>query len=196
MTSTRMKAIRSVLGIGFLALGTLAGSSAAFAQVAVIDPSLEVFRIRCQIDADMDPATGLIVPKVQIQAKARADLLDGQEVGIMVENISVTPAPLPSVVYTVFDLGSATADWDTFPDPLDPNPVVEFIAGDFVGADENIKITAQVTSTGQTVSDVAKCVDKTSAQFKQQTKGVCKLKDFNRGKCKSGDILPDGTIMP
>lgn len=179
--------------IAVLALTAFGGSDAAFAQT--LDPSLEVFRIRCQIDLDTDPVTGLDVPKVQIQIKARADLLDGQPVGIMVENISVVNPPLPGVVNTVFEFGSATADWDTFPDPgsLDP---VSTIPGDFVAADELIKGTAQVASTGQTVSDVGQCVDKTSAQFKQQTKGVCKLKDFLRGKCKSGDILPDGTIMP
>jgi hypothetical protein len=188
MTSSFLKA-----GILALALTALLGTGAAFAQV--MDPSLEVFRIRCQIDSDIDPVTGDLVPKVQIQAKARADLLDGLEVGLMVENITAAIPPLPSVVYAEFDLGSATADWDTFPDPGDLDPVTD-IPGDFVGADDSIKVTAQVTLTGQTVSDVAECDDKTSAQFKQQTKGVCKLKDFNRGKCKSGDILPDGTIMP
>lgn len=172
------------------------GSSSAFAQVAVIDPSLEVFRIRCQIDADMNPATGLIEPKVQIQAKARADLLDTLQVGILVENVSSPIAPLPpSVVHTVFEFGSATADWDTFPDPLDLTPVT-FVDGDFVADGESIKVTAQVTLTGQTVTGVASCVDKTSAQFKQQTKNVCTLKKFNRGRCKPGDILPDGTVMP
>jgi len=144
----------------------------------------------------MNPATGLIEPKVQIQAKARADLLDALQVGFLVENISAPIAPLPpSVVYTDFALGSATADWDTFPDPLDLNPVT-FVAGDFVADGESIKVTAQVTLTGQTVTGVASCVDKTSAQFKQQTKNVCTLKKFNRGRCKSGDILPDGTVMP
>ncbi len=183
-------------GITALALTAFFGTNAAFAQEAVLDPSFEVFRIRCQIDSDIDPVTGLEEPKVQIQVKARAEFLDGFEVGIMVENISAIPAPLnPDVVYTVFELGSASADWDTFPDPLSLE-VATFIPGDFVGADESIKATTQVTSTGQTVTDVAPCEDKTSAQFKQQTKGVCKLKDFNRGKCKPGDILPDGTIMP
>jgi len=174
------------------------GSDSAFAQVTPIDPSLEVFRIRCQIDGDIDPATGLLVPKVQIQAKARADLLDTQEIGFLVENISATPAPLPpNVIRTLFTQGSATADWDTFADSTDPDAVlVAFVAGDFVAADETIMVTAQVTDSGQTVTDVAKCADKTASQFKQQTKGVCKLKDFNRGKCKSGDILPDGTVMP
>ena len=195
MTSTLMKAIRSVVGMGFLASMTLAGSSSAFAQVGVNDPSLEVFRIRCQIDADMDPATGLVVPKVQIQAKARADLLDGLAVGFQVDNISATSPPLSLTLDTVFALGSATADWDTFPDSLDLNPV-KIVAGDFVADGESIKVTAQVASTGQTATDVGKCVDKTSAQFKQQTKGVCTLKKFNRGRCKSGDILPDGTVMP
>ena len=59
-----------------------------------------------------------------------------------------------------------------------------------------IEAFAQVVATGQTVSDVGECADKTSAQFTQQTKNVCKLRDYNRGKCKSGDLLPDGTIMP
>jgi hypothetical protein len=144
---------------------------------------------------DVDPATGLDESIVQIQAKARADLLDGLQVGIMVENISSAFPPLPSVVTTVFEFGSATADWDTFPDPGDLNPVT-VIPGDFVQADDSIKITAQVTSTGQTVTDVAQCVDKSGGQFKQDTKGVCKLKKFLRNKCKSGDILPDGSIKP
>jgi len=191
-----MKAIRSVVGRGFLALVTLAGSSAAFAQVALNDPSLEIFRIRCQIDADIDPATGLVAPKVQIQAKARADFLDALQVGFLVENVSRPIAPLPpGVVYTDFAFGSAEADWDTFPDALDPAPVT-LVDGDFVADDESIKVTAQVTLTGQTVTGVTSCFDKTSAQFKQQTKNVCTLKKFNRGKCKSGDILPDGTVMP
>lgn len=171
------------------------GGSLTFAQVAVMDPSFEVFRIRCQIDQDTDPATGLLVPKVQIQAKARADLLDGQAVGFMVENISAINPPLPSIVNSVFELGSAVADWDTFPDPVSLTPIAT-IPGDFVAADESIKITAQVTSTGQTATGVAQCADKTSSQFRQDTKDVCTLKKFNRGKCKSGDILPDGTIMP
>lgn len=68
-----------------------AGSNPVFAQAVPIDPGLEVFRIRCQIDADIN-SVGVTVPKVQIQAKARADLLDGFAVGIMVENISSTPA--------------------------------------------------------------------------------------------------------
>lgn len=189
------KATGLVVGIGLVAfaLVTLAASGAAFAQV--IDPSFEVFRIRCQIDIDIDPATGLEEPKVQIQAKARADLLDTFQVGIQVENISASPQPFsPDIVYTVFELGSATADWDTFPDPADLTPVT-FVPGDFVVADEEIKITAQVTGTLQTVSDVAKCADKTSSQFTQQTKNVCKLKDFLRNKCKTGDLLPDGTIQ-
>jgi hypothetical protein len=169
------------------------GSGTAFAQLAN-DPALELFRIRCQIDIDVDPATGVESPKVQIQAKARADILDGQAVDFWIENASTPMAP-PPVVHTTFELGSAAADWDTFPDSADPTPV-STVAGDFVVAGESVKATAQVTATGQSVSDVAECVDKTSAQYTQQTKGVCKLKDYNRGKCKSGDILPDGTIMP
>ena len=182
-------------GITALALTAFFGTNAAFAQEAVLDHSFEVFRIRCQIDSDIDPVTGLLEPKVQIQVKARADLLDGLEVGIMVENTSSSVPPLPSIVYTVFDFGSATADWDTFPDPANLDPVT-VIAGDFVLAEEWIKATAEVTITGQRVSDGVQCEDKRSAQFKQQTKGVCKLKDFLRDKCKPGDILPDGTIQP
>jgi len=183
------------------------GSGSAFAQV--LDPSLEVFRIRCQIDSDIDPATGLIEPKVQIQAKARAELLDSWEIGFLVENISRTYAPLPpAVVYTDFEFGSASADWDTFPDPTDPtDPApVTWIPGDFVEANldpdsgesigETIIVTAKVTATGQTVTGIAQCADKTGAQFRQDTKGVCTLKKFLRDKCKSGDILPDGSIQP
>ena len=187
--------IATVMTLALLVVATVS-SNPAFAQaVPINDPSLEVFRIRCQIDADIDPATGLIEPKVQIQAKARADLLDGLNVGFLVENISSAVPPLPSTVNTVFEFGSATADWDTFPDSLDLTPVTT-IPGDFVLADESIKVTAQVTGSGQTVSDIAQCVDKTGGQFKQDTKGVCKLKKFLRGKCKPGDILPDGTIQP
>ena len=187
--------IATVMTLALLVVATVS-SNPAFAQaVPLNDPSLEVFRIRCQIDADIDPATGLIEPKVQIQAKARADLLDGLNVGFLVENISSAVPPLPSTVNTVFEFGSATADWDTFPDPGDLSPVT-VIPGDFVLADESIKVTAQVTLTGQTVTDIGQCADKTSAQFTQQTKNVCTLKKFNRGRCKSGDTLPDGTVMP
>ncbi len=187
----------AIINVTILALlvVTTIGSSLAFAQFATLDPSLEVFRIRCQIDQDIDLATGLTVPKVQIQAKARADSLDGQAVGIMVENVSRVLPPLPSVVNTVFELGTATADWDTFPDPASLTPVT-VISGDFVSADEIIKITVQVTSTGQTVAETGTCADKTSAQFKQDTKNLCTMEKFLRGKCKSGDTLPDGTIMP
>jgi hypothetical protein len=183
--------------VTFLALLVVlaAGSNPVFAQAVPIDPDLEVFRIRCQIDADINPATGLNEPKVQIQAKARADLLDGFDVSIMVENTSSIPAPMPSIVNTKFELGSATADWDTFPDPGSLNPVT-VIPGEFVLADENIQITAIVAESNQTVTGVATCVDKTGGQFKQDTKNVCTLKKFNRGKCKSGDLLPDGTVMP
>jgi len=170
-------------------------SNLAIAQTAPpVDPALEVFRIRCQIDTDINPVTGLLEPKVQIQAKARADILDGLDVGFLVENITRVPAPLPpNVITTPFELGSATADWDTFPDP---GSTVIQVSGDFVEGGESIRVTAQVVLTQQTVADVAECADKTAGQFTQQTKGVCKLKDFNRGKCKSGDILPDGTTQP
>ena len=165
------------------------------AQTVPFDSTLEVFRIRCQIDQDVNPTTGAVESKVQIQGKARAELLEGADVGIMVENISSTLPPLPGVVQTVFSQGTATADWDTFPDPGDPNPVAT-IPGDFVEADDFIRVTVQVTATGQTVSDVDQCADKTSAQFKQDTKGVCTMKKFLRDKCKSGDTLPDGTVQP
>jgi len=189
MTAT---AIANVSTLALLVVMTV-GSGSAFAQV--IDPSLEVFRIRCQIDADVNPATGVIEPKVQIQGKARADLLDGLAVDFGVQNLTTTTSLPPNVVSAVFDAGSASADWDTFPDALDPTPVTS-IDGDFVVDGEVIRVTAKVKSTGQTVTGEAECADKTSAQFTQDTKGVCKLKDFLRDKCKSGDILPDGTIMP
>jgi hypothetical protein len=171
------------------------GNTVVFAQTMTNDPGLEVFRIRCQIDTDINPVTGLEATKVQIQAKTRADLLDGFAVGIMVENISAVNPPLPSVINTVFAFGSATADWNTFPG-IDASPVVKVIPGDFVSGGESIKVTAQVTSTGQTVTAVGDCADKTASQFKQQTKNVCTLVKFNRGKCKSGQILPDGTVQP
>lgn len=174
----------------------------SFAQAAPFDLTFEVFRIRCQIDEDINPDTGLMVPKVQIQAKARAEFLDGYAVGIMVENQSRVVPPLPSVVNTVFELGTATADWDTFPDldSLTPNSdsltPVSTISGDFVTADELIKITAQVVSTGQTVTGSGQCADKTSSQFRQDTKNQCTMKKYLLDKCKSGDVLPDGTIVP
>ena len=205
ITKMRLKLLRmtsiaiSQITILSLLVVMTVGSSLALAQLAPptapLDPSLEVFRIRCQIDLDVNPVTGLTEPKVQIQGKARAELLDGWQVGIMVENISSTFPPLPGVVNTVFELGSASADWDTFPDPGDLTPVAT-IPGDFVAGGETIKVTAQITSTGQTVSDVAECVDKEGGQFKQDTKGVCTMTKFLRGKCKSGDILPDGTVQP
>jgi len=178
-----------------LIVGMSVGSSVTFAQTAPLDPTFEVFRIRCQIDVDVDPVTGLDELKVQIQAKARAESLDGFDVGIMVENVSSSFPPLPSIINTVFEQGSATADWDTFPDAGDLTPA-KVIPGDFVSADESIKVTAQVTSTGQTVTGVATCADKTGSQFKQDTKDVCTMTKFLRGKCKSGDILPDGSIQP
>ena len=70
----KLAAITNMTTFALLAFA-LVSSDTAQAQVAPIDPALEVFRIRCQIDADVDPATGLLEPKVQIQAKARADIL-------------------------------------------------------------------------------------------------------------------------
>ena len=186
-----MMTLKLFTGLAVLIVGT----STALAQtVPPADPSLEVFRIRCQIDADIDPATGQLSPKVQIQAKARADLLDGLAVSFWLENLTTVTAP-PNAVHTVFELGSASADWDTFPDPADLSPVT-LVDGDFVAAGDQIRATAQVQTTGQTVTGEASCADKTGAQFRQDTKNVCTLKKFNRGKCKSGDILPDGTTMP
>jgi hypothetical protein len=189
------KAISSVVGIGFVALIALTGAGKAFAALpAHNDPDLEISRIRCQIDIDVDPATGLESPKVQIQGKARSgDAMEAHAVRFRVENVS-DPVPLIALdIDAVFELGSATADWDSFPDVTSSATVID---GDFAVDGDSIRVTAQVLESGQTVSEIAQCATKISAQFTQDTKGVCKLKDFNRGKCKSGDILPDGTIMP
>jgi len=194
---TKMTTLKSIMTLKlFTGLAVLTvGSSTALAQtVPLSDPSLEVFRIRCQIDADINPATGLTEPKVQIQVKARADLLDGQAVSFSLVNLTTPTAP-PTPVDTFFDLGSASADWDTFPDPGDLTPVT-IIAGDFVADADVIRATAHVPATNQVVAGEASCADKTGAQFKQDTKNVCTLKKFNRGKCKPGDTLPDGTVMP
>ena len=168
------------------------------AAVAVLpphnDPDLEISRIRCQIDIDIDPATGLESSKVQIQGKARSgDAMEGHAVRFMVENISVPISIIAPTIDTALEFGSATADWDSFPD--DPSSA-QVIDVDFAVDGDSIRITAQVLESSQTVSEIGECATKISAQFTQDTKGVCKLKDFNRGKCKSGDILPDGSIMP
>lgn len=179
-----------IVGTGLL----LSAGIAAAALPAHNDPDLEISRIRCQIDIDIDPATGLETPKVQIQGKARSGAsLEQHAVRFMVENISVPVSLIAPTIDTVFELGSATADWDTFPDGV---ATVTVIAGDFAVDGDSIRVSAQVLESGQTVSEIASCATKISAQFTQDTKGVCKLRDFNRGKCKSGDILPDGTIMP
>jgi len=158
------------------------------------DPDLEISRIRCQIDIDIDPATGLESSKVQIQGKARSgDAMEAHVVSFRVENISDTTPLLATDIVTVFEFGSATADWDSFPDLTSSATVID---GEFAVDGDSIRVTAQVLESSQTVSEIADCATKISAQFTQDTKGVCKLKDFNRGKCKSGDILPDGTIMP
>ena len=158
------------------------------------DPDLEISRVRCQIDIDIDPVTLLEAPKVQIQGKARSgDTMEAHVVRFMVENVSVPISLIAPTIDTVLELGSATADWDTFPDAVSTATVID---GYFAVDGESIRVTAQVLESGQTVSEIAVCATKISAQFTQDTKGVCKLKDFNRGKCKSGDILPDGTIMP
>jgi hypothetical protein len=182
---TRLIAAASLLASTGLAVAALPAHN---------DPDLEISRIRCQIDIDIDPATGLEVPKVQIQGKARSGVtLEAHAVRFMVENISVPISLIAPTIDTVFELGSATADWDSFPDILS---TAEVIDGDFAVDGDLIRVTAQVRESGQTVSDIATCATKISAQFTQDTKGVCKLKDYNRGKCKSGDILPDGTVMP
>jgi hypothetical protein len=192
MTATLMQAIGSVVGMGVLALVTFAASDNASAQL--VDSSFEVFRIRCQIDVDIDPDTGLEAPKVQIQAKARADLLDTVDIWIQKYPGTGMPTDLSPVVSTFFDLGSATADWDTFPDPLDLNPVAT-IPGDFVVDGDQIQVHARDTSlfgSGQQVTDVAKCATKISSQFKQQTKPpkICDMPDdedkLAEGKC----VLP------
>ena len=189
------KATSSVVGIGFLALATLTGTGKAYAVLPPHnDPDLEISRIRCQIDIDIDPATGLESSKVQIQGKARSgDAMEAHAVRFMVENISVPISIIAPTFDTVLEFGSATADWDSFPDVTSSAVVID---GDFAVDGESIRITAQVLESSQTVSEIAGCATKISAQFTQDTKGVCKLKDFNRGKCKSGDILPDGTVMP
>ena len=157
------------------------------------DPDLEMFRVRCQIDVAVDPATGLEVPKVQIQGKARAgDTLEAHAIRFMVENLSGGTVIAPTID-TVVEQGSATADWDTFPDLIDPVPVID---GGFAAGGDIIRISGQILESGQTVSEVGTCAAKVSQQFRQDTKNVCKLKAFNRGKCKSGMILPDGSIMP
>jgi hypothetical protein len=189
------KVLKSVLSTGFLALAALTGTGKAYAALPPHnDPDLEISRIRCQIDIDIDPATGLESPKVQIQGKARSgDAMEAHAVRFMVDNISVPISIIAPTIDTVLELGSATADWDTFPDDASSAPVID---GDFAVDGDSISVTAQVLESSQTVSEIAECATKISAQFTQDTKGVCKLKDFNRGKCKSGDILPDGTIMP
>ena len=54
------------------------------------DPDLEISRVRCQIDIDIDPVTLLEATKVQIQGKARSgDAMEGHAVRFMVENVSV-----------------------------------------------------------------------------------------------------------
>jgi hypothetical protein len=187
-----MKATRSPVGIGFLALATLVGGGKANAQL-VVDDAFEVFRIRCQIDIDVNPNTGLEEPKVQIQVKARADLLDRVDIWVTRYPGTGDPRDSSSVVSTFFDLGSATADWDTFPDPVDPNVVT--ILGDFVVDGDQIQAHARDTSSfesGQQVTDVAECATKVSSQFRQQTKPpkICDMPGdedkLAEGKC----VLP------
>ncbi len=174
-----------------LALVVVVTAGSNLALAATPDPDLEVFRVRCQIDIDGDPA---VPNQVQIQGKARAELLDGESVTFTVTNGSRTA----TAVSATFIAGSASADWDTSPDAADPEVVVPatFIASDFAVGNDEITVTAFVASTGQAVSDVGTCAEKVSSQFRQDTKNVCTLKKFNRDKCKSGDLLPDGTIMP
>jgi hypothetical protein len=179
-------------GMGFLALAALTAGGDARAQLA--DPSFEVFRIRCQIDVDVDPATGLETPKVQIQVKARADMLATADIWVSKYPGTGMPTDQSSVVGTFFDAGSASADWDTFPDSLDATQVAT-IPGDFVVDGDQIQAHARDTSpfgAAQQVTDVAKCATKTSSQFRQQTKPqkICDMPDdedkLAEGKC----VLP------
>ena len=178
-------------------VGTSLLVSAGLAEAALPphnDPDLEISRVRCQIDIDIDPATGVESPKVQIQGKARAGAaMEAHEIIFRVENRSVGISPVAPTIQTRIELGSATADWDTFPDDAS---VTATIAGDFAVDGDTIRITAEILESGQLVLDEGQCATKTASQFRQDTKGVCTLRDFNRGKCKSGDILPDGSIMP
>jgi hypothetical protein len=184
--------MKLVVSSRLFAFATLAVSGNANAQF--VDPSFEVFRIRCQIDVDIDPVAGLETPKVQIQVKARADLLD--TVDIWVEKYSGTgmPTDLSSVVSTFFDPGSATADWDTFPDPFDLNPV-STIPGDFVADGDQIQAHARDTSlfgSGQQVTDVAKCATKVSSQFRQQTERpkICDIPGDEDKLAEAKCVLP------
>lgn len=89
--------LNNLTALGLLT-GLMLGSNAALAQTQVAnDPSLELFRIRCQIDQDVNPETGALEPKVQIQAKSRASLLDGQDVKFWLENRTSVQAPPPVV---------------------------------------------------------------------------------------------------
>jgi hypothetical protein len=150
-----------------------------------------MFRVRCQVKTDGAQT------QVQIQGNARAgDIIpEGHSVTFTVTNATGTSMPAPS---TAFSGGSASTDWDTSPDPGDG---ATFVAGNFVVEDDVITVTALVPATvdgegDQSVSNTATCVEKAGGQFKQDTKNVCTLKKFNRGKCKSGDVLPDGAIQP
>ncbi len=200
----RMLKVNALLIISILTLVSVDNVSYAQAVEGVLDPTMQVYRVRCQIDVDIDPNTGAESPKVQIQGKARAELLEGRSVSFSVVNLDRAMPPPPAVV-SIFSLGSASADWDTFPDPAS-TAAVTVVDGDFVQPGELIEIFAQVTweaveggvaqSFKQTVSETGICADKTSSQFRQDTKSVCTLKDYLRDKCKSGDILPDGSIQP
>jgi len=179
-------AIAKVTVLALLVVVT-AGASMA---LAAPDPDLEMFRVRCQIDADVDPATGLTQSKVQIQGKARAELLDGMVGTFTVSNGANTSAP----VTATFDAGSASADWDTFPDLADPEGAATPIASDFaVGGDT---VTVSVSVNGQDVSNEGVCASKVSSQFQQDTKNVCTQKKFNKRVCKPGSVLSDGTEVP
>jgi len=179
-------AIAKVTVLALLVVVTVGASMALAAIPPDPDPNLEMFRVRCQIDTDIDPATGVSVSKVQIQGKARAEFLDGLDGLFKVTNGTATSA----TVLGTFTLGSASADWDTFPDLLDPEGAATEIPGDFASDGDLVRVTVDVAATGQSVSDVGECSEKVSSQFRQDTKNVCTLKKFLRGKCKSGDTLP------
>ena len=69
-----MKATKLTTGAGTLALTMLICAGNANAVLPPHnDPDLEISRVRCQIDIDIDPVTGVESPKVQIQGKARSE---------------------------------------------------------------------------------------------------------------------------
>jgi len=184
-------AIAKVTVLALLVVVT-AGASTALADHLPPDPNLEMFRVRCQIDTDIDPTTGARVSKVQIQGKARAEFLDGLE-GVF----TVTNGLNESLkVGSDFVGGSASADWDTFPDLGDPEGIATSIPGNFAADCETISVTVEGAATHQSVWGESECSEKVSSQFRQDTKNVCTVKKFLRDKCKPGDTLPGPPVGP